>query len=107
MKGFPFIHTRHKTFGIFNIFPLSATPLCLVRNIFWEKDDFCHNYFKLVHAPTLKIPLYMVRDVFIHTNRETFGIFALSATPLCVVRYIVLEKDDFFMKNFKLVHAPS
>ena len=56
------------------------------------KDDFCHNYFKLVHAPTLDIPYYIVRDVFIYTWSQTFGIynfFVLYETPLCFVRYIV------------------
>ena len=62
-----------------------------------EKDDFCHENFKLVHAPTLNISHYMVRDVFIYTQLETF----------CLVRNIVLEKDDFFMKYFKLVHAQT
>ena len=33
MIGFLFKWTRHEAFGIFNIFPLSATPLCLVRFI--------------------------------------------------------------------------
>ena len=38
--GFLFICTRHETFGIFNIFPLSATPLCPVRYIFLKKMNF-------------------------------------------------------------------
>ena len=110
MIGFLFIRTRHEAFGIFNIFLYLRLPYALYGTFYLEKDDFCHKYFKLVHTPTLNNPHYMVRDVFIHTNRETFGIFnisALSATALYVVRYIVLEKDDFFMKNFKLVHAPT
>ena len=74
MKGFQFLCTKHAAFGIFNIFPLSATPLCLVRYIILEKDDFFHKYFKLLHSPTLYIPHNMVRDVFIYTEREAFGI---------------------------------
>ena len=49
---FLFICTRHRKFGIFNNFPLSATLLCLVRYKFVEKDEFLMEYFKLVHAPT-------------------------------------------------------
>ena len=50
------------------VFAVSATSLCLVRYICLGKDDFCHNYFLLVHAPTLDIPYYIVRDVFIYTH---------------------------------------
>ena len=56
-------------------------------------------YLKLVHAPNLKdSSLYLVRyKIF---DKGVFhGIFqvgfALSATPLCLVRYMFLEKDDF------------
>ena len=38
--GFLFICTRHETFGICNILPLSATPLCPVRYIFLKKMNF-------------------------------------------------------------------
>ena len=56
MTGFRSICTRHETFGIFNIFPLSATPSCPVRYFFWKKNEFLMKYFKLVHAPTWNIP---------------------------------------------------
>ena len=46
------ICTRHKAFGIFNNFSLSATPSYPVRYIFLEKDEFLMKYFKLVHAPS-------------------------------------------------------
>ena len=40
--------------------------LCMIH--FLEKIRFWHKFVKLVHAPTLNIPHYMVRDVFIYTN---------------------------------------
>ena len=61
------------------VFALSATSLCLVRYICLGKDDFCHNYFKLVHAQTLDIPYCIVRDVFIYTQSQTFGIYIFCA----------------------------
>ena len=84
MTGFLSICTRHKAFGIFNNFPLSATPSYPVRYIFLEKDEFLMKYFKLVHAPSWKIPQYMKIYLFICTRHKEFGIFnffALSATP--------------------------
>ena len=84
ITGFLSICTRHKAFGIFNNFPLSATPSYPVRYIFLEKDEFLMKYFKLVHAPSWKIPQYMKIYLFICTRHREFGIFnffALSATP--------------------------
>ena len=84
MTGFLSICTRHKAFGIFNNFPLSATPSYPVRYIILEKDEFLMKYFKLVHAPSWKIPQYMKIYLFICTRHREFGIFnffALSATP--------------------------
>ena len=73
MKGFLFISTRHETIGIFNFFALSTTN-ALQGTSFWKKDDFCHKYFKFVHAQSLNVPHYMVRDVFIYNQGEAFGI---------------------------------
>ena len=156
MTGFLSICTRQEWFGIFNNFPLSATLLCLVWYIFFGKKmifheifqvDACPNlkdsslydrfsihkyktriirylqqfysigdclmpwtvlffgkrwffmkYFKLVHAPTWKIPYYMTGFLSISTRHETFGIFnifPLSATPSCPVRYIFWKKMNF------------
>ena len=84
MTGFLSICTRHKAFGIFNNFPLSATPSYQVRYIFLEKDEFLMKYLKLVQAPSWKIPQYMKIYLFICTRHREFGIFnffALSATP--------------------------
>ena len=107
-----------KHFGILYNFPLPATLLCLVRSIFLEKMIFYEifqvgalKYFKLVHAPTWKIPYYMTGFLSICTRHEAFGIFnifPLSATPSCPVRYFLfLEKDEFLINYFKLVHAPT
>ena len=81
--------------------------LCKVH--YFGKWWFFMKYFKLVHAPTWKIPFYMKFFLFICTRHRKFGIFnnfPLSATLLCRVRYNFVEKDEFLMKYFKLVHAP-
>ena len=52
---FLFKCTRHEAFDIFNTFPLSATPLCLVRYFFFkEKDDFFDKIFQVGACPNLK-----------------------------------------------------
>ena len=59
---------------------------------------FLIKYFKLVHAQTWNIPRFMKVYLFICTRHEAFGIFhffALSETPNCYGRYIVLEKRWF------------
>ena len=51
---------------------------------FLDKDEFSMKYFKLVHAPTCKIPHYMKGFLSICKRYKAFGIFnffALSATP--------------------------
>ena len=111
MKVILFICTRQEAFCIFKFFSLSRTLLCLVRYIFGEKDDFFFiKYFKLVHAPTWKIPHYMTGFLSICTRHEAFGLFpcfALSATLLCLVWYIFLEKYDFFNEIFQVGACPN
>ena len=60
MKGLLSICTRQEAFGVFDCFALSATPLCLVRYIFFGKRWFFMKYFKLVYASTWKIPHFMI-----------------------------------------------
>ena len=70
----------------------------LYGTFFWKNMIFLMKYFKLVHAPTRKILHYMIGFLPICTRHEAFGFFdcfALSATLLCLERYISLEKDDF------------
>ena len=110
MKFFLFIPIRHRKFGIFNNFPLSATLLCLVRYNFVEKDEFLMEYFKLVHAPPWKIPLYMKIYLFICTRHREFGIFNFLRylrLPKALQGTLFWKKMIFFMKYFKLVHAPT
>ena len=76
--------------------------LCKVHRL-WKRWFFVIKYSKLVHAPNWKIPLYMKGILFICTRQEAiciFNSFPLSATLLCLVRYITLEKRWFFMKYF-------
>ena len=98
MKGILLICTRQKAICILNNFPLSESLFFLVRYILFGKRWFSMKYFKLVHAPTWKIPSYITGYPFIYIRQEAFGIFnnfPLSATLLCLVRYIFSEKDDF------------
>ena len=69
-----------------------------------------HEIFQVGAGPNLKIPYYMTGFLSICTRHKAFGIFnnfPLSATPSYPVRYTFLEKDEFLMKYFKLVHGPS
>ena len=55
-------------------------------------------YFKLVHAPTWKIPHFMIGFLSICTRHEAFGFFdcfALSVTPLCFVGYFCWKRMTF------------
>ena len=84
MRGFLFICTRHEAFGIFNIFCAICDSLMLCKVHRFGKRWFFMTYFKLVHAPTWKIPHYMIGFLSIYTRHEAFGIFnffPLSATP--------------------------
>ena len=74
------------------------------------KRWFLMKYFKSVHAPTWKIPKYMKIFLFICTRHREFGIFnffALSATPFCFARYIILEKKCFFHEIFQVGACPN
>ena len=155
MKIYLFICTRHREFGIFNFLRYQWLPKALQGTLFWKKmilyeifqvgacpnlkDSliyeifsihlyktskvrylqllcaicnslelckvhyfgkrwFFMKYFKLVHAPTWKIPFYMKFFLFICTRHRKFGIFnnfPLSATLLCLVRYKFVEKMNF------------
>ena len=60
MIGFLSICTRHKTFGIFNNFPLSATPSYPIRYIFLEKDEcFYPNVQGMKHSVSLIVLRYL------------------------------------------------
>ena len=110
MKIYLFICTRHREFGISTLCAIcDSVMLCKVH--YFGKRWFFMKYFKLVHAPTWKIPFYMTSFLSICTRHEAFGFFdcfALAATLLCLVRSILWKKMIFFfMKYFKLVHAPT
>ena len=56
--------------------------LCKVH--LFAKRWFSMKYFKMMHAPSWKIPHYMIGFLFIYTRHEAFDIFnffALSETP--------------------------
>ena len=87
-----------KQFVSSTIFPYLRVFFFLVRYILFGKRWFSMKYFKLVHAPTWKIPSYITGYLSKCTRQEAFGIFnnfPLSTTLLCLVRYIFSEKDDF------------
>ena len=109
MKGILFMCTRQEKICIFNNFPLSASLLFLVRYIFLEKRWFFMKYFKLVHAPTWKIPSYMTGFLSICTRQEVFGIFnnfPLSATLMpCTVHFF--RKKKIFHEIFQIGACPN
>ena len=97
MTSFLPICTRHDAFGFFDCFALSTTPLCVVRYIFSEKNDF-HEIFQVGPCPNLKdsslydrfsIHMYKVWSI------RYFQYFSLSATPLWLVRYIFWTNMNF------------
>ena len=106
MIGFLSICTRHEAFGFFDCFALSATLLCLVRSIVLEKDEI---YFKLVHAPTWKIPQYMNCFLFICTRHRVryLQLFFAICDSLMLCKVHNFGKRWFFHEIFQVVHAPT
>ena len=54
MTGLLSICSRQEAFGFFDCFALSATPLCLVRYIFFWKKVIFHEIFQVGACPNLK-----------------------------------------------------
>ena len=92
------LHT-YKTYRVrYHHFCAICDSLMLCKVHYFGKRWFFMTYFKLVHAPTWKIPFYMTGFLSTCTRHETFrifNIFPLSATPLCPVRYIFGKKMNF------------
>ena len=108
MTGFLSICTRHEAFDFFDCFaPLLCDSLMPWTVYFFGKRWFFMKYFKLVHAPTWKIPHYMRGVPFICTRHEAFGIFCAICDSLMLCKVHQFGKRWFFMKYFKLVHAPT
>ena len=66
-----------------------------------------YGIFQVGACPNLKDSSLYDSFLSICTRHEAFGFFdcfALSATLLCLVRSIFLEKDEIY---FKLVHVPT
>ena len=106
-----YLCTRQEAFRYLIQFSSTCDSLMPCTVLFFGKRWFFMKYFKLVHAPTWKIPYYMTGFLSICTRHEAFGtsnIFPLYATPSCPVRFFLfLEKDEFLINYFKLVHAPT
>ena len=72
-----------------------------------EKKMIFYEIFQVGACPNLKflIPHYMTGLLSICTRQEAFGFFdcfALSATPLCLVRYILFWKKVIFHEIFQV-----
>ena len=109
MKIFLFICTRHRKFGIFNFYALSATPYCLARYIILEKDDFSWNISSWC-MPQLE------RFLNIWNIFYSFVQDIESSVSSSFMRYLRLPtalqgtlfwKKMIFLKYFKLVHVPT
>ena len=105
-----FIYTQREAFGIFSVLCYMRLPwLCLETSSFWKKTIFFVKYFKLVHAQTWKIPHFMNGFLFMCKRHEAIGtanFFAISATPLCFTRYILL-RNMFFHEIFQVGAWPN
>ena len=100
MKIFLFISTRHRKFGIFNNFPLLSLKLCKVH--YFGKRWFFMKYLKDSSLyDRFSIHMYKAWSV------RFLWLFCAICDSLmpCTVHF--LEKDEFSMKYFKLVHAPT
>ena len=103
------LHT-YKTYRVryHHFFRYLRLPYALQGTLFWKKKFM--KYFKLVHAPTWKIPHYMTGFLFICTRQEAiciFNNFPLSATLLCLVRYIFFWKKMNFHEIFQVGACPN
>ena len=110
MTSFLSICTRHEAFGFFDCFALAATLLCLVRSILWKKMIFFHEIFQAGACPNLKVS--SIHDFFFYSyvqdrySSVPSTVFAIcDSLMLCKVHYF--GKRWYFMKYFKLVHAPT
>ena len=87
---------KHSVFATFFLY--LRLPYVLYSTLFWKKI-ILNEIFQVGPCPNLKDSSLYERFPFICTRHEAFGIsyfFALSATPLCLVRYMCLEKDEIF-----------
>ena len=109
MTGFLSICTRHEAFGFSDCFALSATLLCLVPSIFWKKMIFFMKYFKLVHAPTWKIPQYMNCFLFICTRHRVryLQLFFAICDSLMLCKVHCFGKRWFFHEIFQVGTCPN
>ena len=106
MKGFLFICTSHEAFGFCAICD-SLMP-CTVQ--FCRKKWIFNGIFQVGACPNLKDSL--ISEYFSLHTYKTYRVrylhfFALSATPWCFARYIILEKDDFFHEIFQVGACPN
>ena len=84
MIGFLSICTRHKAFGFFDWFALSATLLCLVPSTFWKKMIFFSWNISSWCMPQLErfLNIWTVSYSYVQDIESgTFNFFSLSATP--------------------------
>ena len=85
-------------FGTFNFFFAICDSLMLCKVHYFGKRYFFHEIFLVDACLNLKDSLIYENFSNHLTKHRKFGIFnfyALSVTPYCFARYIILEKDDF------------
>ena len=110
MKIYLFICTRHREFGIFNFLRYLRLPKALQGTLFWKKM-ILYEIFQVGACPNLKdSSLYDRFSIHMYKawSVRFLWLFCAICDSLmpCTVHF--LEKDDFFfMKYFKLVHAPT
>ena len=110
MKGVVFICIRHKVNVIFNFLRYLRLPNALQGISFLKKMIF-NEIFKIGSCPNLKdSSLYERYCIHMYKagstrNLQQFSSICDSLIP-CTVQFFFLTKI-FFMKYFKLVHAPT
>ena len=110
MKGIVFICIRHKVNVIFNFLRYLRLPNALQGISFLKKMIF-NEIFKIGSCPSLKdSSLYERYCIHMYKagstrNLQQFSSICDYLIP-CTVQFFFLTKI-FFMKYFKLVHAPT
>ena len=97
MNCFLFICTRQRV-RYLQLFFAICDSLMLCKVHYFGKRYFFHEIFLVGACPNLKDSLIYENFSNHLTKHRKFGIFnfyALSVTPYCFARYIILEKDDF------------
>ena len=109
MKIYLFICTRHREFGIFNFLRYLRLPKALQGTLFWKKMNL-YEIFQVGACPNLKdSSLYDRFSIHMYKawSVRFLWLFCAICDSLMPWTVYFFGKRWFFMKYFKLVHAPT